>query len=336
MTTETKYQPAEQIGKIIEDAQHIVVIQADNIDADSLASSLALEQILGEMGKQVSLYCGIDITNYLHFLPGWDRVQNRLPNDFDAAILVDCSSLTLLEKLEKTGQMGALRTRPFIILDHHEGENDVTINCTELIDTKAVATGEVIYLLAKQLGWKIDDTSANFIASSIMADSLGLTIDDVTSRSIHVLAEVVDHGANLAALESRRREFMTKTREIIAYKGKLLQRIEYYCDNQLAVVTIPWDEIQTYSPLYNPAILALEELRVANGVKLAIVFKLYPDGKITGKLRCNYGVEIASKIAEKYDGGGHPGSAGFKTTKWKYEDLKSDIIHRTTELLGKE
>ncbi len=328
------YKVGDQVQKIIDDAKHIVIIQADNPDGDSLASSLALEQILSEHGKRVTMYCGIDVTSYLHYLPGWDRVVKDLPNEFDAAILVDCSSLTLLEQLEKTNQIGALRTRPFIILDHHAGENDVTINCTELIDTESVATGEVIYLLAEQLGWKIDPVSANLLASSIMADSLGLTTESTTARSIHALGSLVENGANLAALESRRREYMTKSLDIIAYKGKLLQRIEYFCDNQLALVVIPWDEIQTYSPFYNPAVLALEELRTAEGVKMSVVLKLYPDGKITGKLRCNYGNQSAGKLAEHFGGGGHPSAAGFKTNEWQFEELRKELIQVSSKLLN--
>ena len=219
-----------------------------------------------------------------------------------------------------------MRTRPFIIIDHHDVENDVTINCTELIDTQAVATGELLFLLAQQLGWDIDTPTASLLATSIMADSLGLTVEAVTARSIRVLAELVEQGANLAELEAHRRQYMAKPLEIIEYKGKLLQRIEYFCDNQLAIVSIPWDEIQKYSPLYNPAVLALEELRMAEGVKLAVVLKLYPDGKITGKLRGNYGASIAGEVAEHFGGGGHPSAAGFKTKEWQYAQLHTELI----------
>ena len=333
MKFDTRYDQATTIQKIVADAEHIVIVQADNPDGDSLASALALEQILGEMGKRATLYCGIDVTSYLHYLPGWDRVVKDLPSNFDAAILVDCSSISLLEQLEKTNQIGALRTRPFIIIDHHAVENDVTINSTSLVDNSAVATGEIIFMLAQQLGWKIDSSSAGLLASSIMADSLGLTVESVTSRSIHVLAELVELGVSLAGLEARRREYMAKPLDIIAYKGKLLQRIEYYCNNQLAIVTIPWDEIQQYSPFYNPAVLVLEELRMAEGIKLAVVLKLYPDGKITGKLRCSYGAQIAGQLAEHFGGGGHPAASGFKTKEWQYEPLKKELIQESARLL---
>ncbi len=67
---------AEKVRTLVDAARHIVVIQADNPDADSLGSSLALEHALGDQGKQVSLYCGVDIPGYLHYLDGWDRVSS--------------------------------------------------------------------------------------------------------------------------------------------------------------------------------------------------------------------------------------------------------------------
>ena len=65
----------EKIKAAIEAAQNILIIQADNPDGDSLGSALALEQILGDMGKNPSLYCGVDIPYYLKFFAGWDRVS---------------------------------------------------------------------------------------------------------------------------------------------------------------------------------------------------------------------------------------------------------------------
>ena len=334
MKTDTQYAASKKVADIINEARHIVVIQADNPDADSLASALALEQLLGEQGKQVTLYCGIDISAYLHYIAGWDRVVKDLPHQFDAAILVDCASITLLEQLEKTNQIGALRTRPFIMIDHHDVENDVTINAVELIDTASVATSEVLYFLAQDLGWKVDAAAANLMATSILADSLGLTTDTTTARSIRVLAELVEAGADLSKIDAQRRQQSAKPIDIISYKGKLLQRIEYFCDNQLAIVTIPWEEIETYSPIYNPSILALEELRMAEGVKLAVALKLYPDGRITGKLRCNGGEQIAGPVAEHFGGGGHPGASGFKTKDWKYDALKQELVSVTAKLLA--
>ena len=58
----------------ISDAASVVIIQGENPDGDSLGSSLALEELLGEQGKRVTMYCAIDMPKYLRYIRGWDRV----------------------------------------------------------------------------------------------------------------------------------------------------------------------------------------------------------------------------------------------------------------------
>src|SRR3569623_1349840 len=105
------YPEADQTKQIVDQAKKIVVVQADNPDADSLGSALALEHILGDIGKEVYLYCGVDIPEYLRYLSGWDRVQKDLPNQFDASFIVDASTMTLLQKLNDSGQKGWLAAK---------------------------------------------------------------------------------------------------------------------------------------------------------------------------------------------------------------------------------
>lgn len=85
------------LDELLAGANNIVIIQADNPDGDSLASALALESILGDMGKEPFLYCGVDMPGYLHYLPGWDRVSKDLPGKIDASIIVDTSVISLLD-----------------------------------------------------------------------------------------------------------------------------------------------------------------------------------------------------------------------------------------------
>ncbi len=71
--------------ELIDGAKTILILQADNPDGDSLASSLALESILAEMGKEPIMVCGIDMPAHLRYLSGWDRVEKDIPSKFDAA-----------------------------------------------------------------------------------------------------------------------------------------------------------------------------------------------------------------------------------------------------------
>ena len=61
---------------------------------------------------------------------------------------------------------------------------------------------------------------------------------------------------------------MKKSPKILEYKGKLIERIEYFLDGRLAIVHVPWEEIQEYSDEYNPGALIGDELRLVEGVDI--------------------------------------------------------------------
>jgi phosphoesterase RecJ-like protein len=246
----TEYPEADDIAKLIQASQKIVIVQADNPDGDSLASALALEEILGDLGKDIIMYCGVDIPSYLRYFPSSSRVVNELPNQFDMSIIVDTSSDSLLEQLNKTNAKKWLAAKPSVIIDHHSTEP--TIDFARIIlNHAAVATGEVIYELAQQLKWPLNQPARELIAAAILSDSLGLTSEAVTARSIHIIAELVEQG----------------------------------------------------------------------------------DGRITAKIRCNYGKGIGDKLAEQFGGGGHPYAAGFRISNAKFDDIKLQTIDLADKLL---
>ncbi len=320
------------IANLLDDKKHILIVQADNPDGDSVASSLALEQILHDLGKEPQMYCGVDIPKHLRHLPGWDRVEKDIPRTFDASIIVDCSSRSLLEIADNNGQLSWLLAKPVIILDHHDVKPtiDVTINHN---DASAVATGEVIYNLTKELDWPLTKTAKNMIAVSILSDSLGLMTEATTPRSIRIIADLVESGVSLPELDEARRETMRKSVDLVRYKGKLLERIEYFDNTSIATITIPWEEIEKYSSQHNPSILVLDDMRLTEGTKIAIAFKTYKDNRVTAKIRANYGYPIAKELAEHFSAGGHPYASGFKVIGKPFHEIKSDTIKYASELL---
>lgn len=327
------YQETSQIAAILEGAHKIVVLQADNPDGDSIGSALALEHIIGDMGKEPHLYCGVDIPSYLRYLKGWDRINKELPNTFDASIIVDTSAGSLFETLQTSGEQSKLSGKPCIVLDHHDVEATIPF-ATVICNKPVVSTGELIYELAGQLKWPLNHEAKSMIATSIMSDSLGLVTAATSARSIHIIAELVEGGISLPTLEHERRMLMRKSPEIVKYKGELLQRIQYHAGNRIATVSIPWREIELYSPQYNPSMLAIDEMRMTTGVQVAISFKLYKDGKMTAKIRCNQDAPIAAKLAEHFGGGGHTYASGFKTQDGRpFNEVKSECIEFATQLL---
>jgi phosphoesterase RecJ-like protein len=315
----------------ISSAQHIVVVQAENPDGDSLGSSLALEEILSDTGKKVSLYCAIDIPKYMQHIQGWDRVVKDWPKKADLAIIVDTSSKTLLVKtLATAGVRHFFESHPTIVIDHHTSEGDLPFDTIDMIDSTAVATGEMLYKLAIEAGWAINPQAAEVLFISIQADSLGLTTQNTSAESYRVAAKLVALGAVPSTIEARRREYMKKPADILAYKGRLIERVEYFLDGKLATVHIPWNEIEEFSDRYNPSVLVLDEMRLVDTVQIAVALKTYPDGKLTGKIRAN--IPIGNTVAGFFGGGGHEYASGFKIYE-SYDTLISELVNAVDKAL---
>lgn len=321
----------EQFKQIVEKAQNITIIQAENPDGDSLGTALALEEILEDIGKKVHLYCPVDIPKYLRYAKGWDRVSDEFHYDDDLYIIVDTSSKTLLEKALVPENVAQLEKKPVLVLDHHKTESDLPFEHT-LVSEQAVATSELLYKVATENGWKINEQAAEHMLLAILSDSLGLTSEAISVDSLKVVTKLVELGASISDIEIARREFMKKSAAILEYKGKLLQRVEYFLDGQLALVHVPWEEIEEHSDAYNPGALVIDEMRLVENVKLAAVIKTYPDGRLTGKLRANPEAKIAETVAKYFGGGGHPYAAGFRVFE-EYDKIVSELIEATDKAL---
>ncbi len=323
------------IDRLVKDASTIVIIQADNPDGDSLASALAFEQICVELGKESYLYCAVDMPDYLKHLAGWDRVSNEIPPKFDLSIIVDTSANVLLEKLNNSHYIHWVSSHPVIVLDHHSDVAcDIPYATVVINDNSAVATGELIYHLAKQLGWELNLMANTQLASSILSDSLGLSSEGTTAETYRIMADLIDNGVDRPALEEARRALNKMPETIYRYKAKLIERTELHAEGKIALVTVPNDEIMTYSPLYNPAPLIQNDMLQTEGVEVAIVLKNYSSGKVTGSIRCGYGITIAADLAKNFGGGGHVYASGFKVDKAEsFLKLKTQCVQKATELL---
>ena len=315
----------------INDKNHICIIQAENPDGDSLGAALALENVLDHLGHETSLYCPVDIPKYIRYFTAWSRVTNDFPYKADGYIVVDTASATLLSKLiNDIAIKNRLEHAPILVIDHHETPPELPFEFTAITET-SIATCKNLYKIFEQANYNIDSECAENLLYGILSDTLGLTSQTVTAEDYRIAAQLIDSGAQIAEMEERRRDFMKKSPRILDYKADLIKRVEYHLDGRLATVLIPFEDIQSYSDEYNPNVLILEELRLVEGVDIAVAIKTYPDGKLTGKIRTSK--PVAEALAGYFGGGGHNYAAGFRTYD-TYENVLPELISATTKLLG--
>lgn len=317
--------------EFLRDKHKICIIQAENPDGDSLGSAIALDYLLAD--KEITLYCPVDIPQYLHYFDDWSRVTNEFDYKADGYIIVDTAAEILLSKLlEDTAIKNRLYSAPVFVIDHHETEDDLSFPHDAIIEVLPSCT-QIIYKIAKELNYDITKEAAEAIFQGLLSDTLGLTSASVSAETFETAAELTRLGANISELEDKRREFMKKSQRILDYKADLIKRIEYSLDGTLATVHIPWEDITEYSQEYNPNVLILEEMRLVEGVQVAVAIKTYPDGKVTGKIRCSTDAPVAERVAGYFGGGGHSYAAGFRTYDTTYDEVVRELVHIVPELL---
>ena len=103
------------------------------------------------------------------------------------------------------GQAG-LAGAKLVVLDHHPTSPTITTADLIINQPEKVATGQLIYELAKSQDWPLTPLAAKLLAASILSDSLGLTSQALKNNSapIRVLADLVDLGGRLEPDSTRK------------------------------------------------------------------------------------------------------------------------------------
>lgn len=319
----------KKFARLVGDAKTIVVLQPEKPDSDSLCSALALEQILGDLGKEVALYCQDEVPGYISYFEGADRVVDALPNQFDLVILVDTGGAQQIARtLEK--HQGRLAAKPFVILDHHATREPLPFTTIDIIDPQAAATGELIARIAGELGWNINAEAASLIVPAITADTLGMTTPNTTAETVATVADMVRRGANLYELNQARLAAAALDPDILHLRGQLLQQVEFLLDGKLALLTVGPEILKEYAKRYDPAALVVYDMQHVRGVELAVVIRNYAP-KIKLSLRANG--PYAAPVAGAFGGGGHPQASGATIEAGQPDEVRARVIETAKEVL---
>lgn len=320
LTTATK-----ELGRLVEAAKTILVLQPEKPDTDSLTSSLALEQMLGDLGKTVVLYCRDQVPNYISYFEGADRVSDSFPDKFDLTIIVDTGGPQALSRtLEK--YQGRLTKKPIAIIDHHPNRESLPFPTHEVIDKTSTSTCEVIITIAEQLNWAINRDAANLLVPGILADTRNLSIATVGAGTFRTMAKLIELGADVYKIHEDYRASDRLTIELLQLKGRLLSRIELYAEGKIALVAVTPEELKQYAELHDPADLIIYELQNALGVEVAVVMRHYGGEANKIKISTRATMPVAAKACMDFGGGGHDRAAGCQINDTPLAEAKANFV----------
>ncbi len=319
-----------QAAQGLQDKKRVAILCHKSPDGDTTGSGFGLYYCLKQLGKEVRLLCADPLSKrfaaYLYQPDGnpdgiavneeGDLVTGLDFDTFDPdyIVSVDVADPQLLGSLE------SLYERVDLCLDHHR------TNCMDLpdrvVDMTASAACEVIYQLLCELGVTLDTTIANAIYTGILTDTGCFQFSNTTPTTHRIAATLMEAGAE--AEKINRHLFGTKTRTRIQVERMVLDGLEFFHDDRVAVAVITPDMV-TASGLKEQDLDGVAGLpRQIEGVEAGVLVREKTDG-LKVSLRTAQLVD-ASAVCALFGGGGHMRAAGCVFKEGTIEDVKAKLL----------
>lgn len=295
-------EPADELKRAIDAVDHVYIACHQDPDGDAIGSLLALASTLRAAGKRVTAACQDPVPDVYHFLPGSGDVTASPPSDEELIVSLDVGSLDRLGTLYEPDLFAPV---PVVNIDHHvtnTGFGDIVI-----VDSKAAATSEILYLLFQYLQYPILPEVAITLATGIVTDTRSFRTSNTTPRVLLVAAELMQLGTPLTDIGLQ--VYEQKPVAALCLLGEVLREMQTLDGVIWSAVTQGMMGRCNAKPEDASNIVNL--LNSTREAEIAILFLEGANGTIDVGFRSKPRVNVAD-IALTLGGGGHPQASGCK------------------------
>lgn len=274
-----------------------LILTHSSPDGDTLGCGFALCEALQLAGKNAVVRCGDKIPAKYSYMGSIceDDIE------YENIIAVDVADAKLLG----TDFEARFGDKVKLCIDHH-GSNRLYAEKT-LLDASAAAACEIILEVIKELGVSVTKTIADCIFTGLSTDTGCFRYANVTPRTLHMAAEMIESGAEHSKINVIM--FETKTRTYVALERLALESMKMYLDGKCAFITITQDMYRRSGSDESEVDAIASIPRQIEGVVVGVTMREKKDGTFKVSLRTHEGVD-ASEVCAMLGGGGHPRAAG--------------------------
>jgi len=309
----------KKIAKKLKKSDNIAVFVHANPDGDAIGSLIAFSTALKNIGKKVEAFVE-SRPEYLSFV--FDdsiKLYSELDFDkkYDLCVALDCGDKDRMGDASKVFDNAEFT----IELDHHKTNN----NYADLsyVDSTAAATGEIIYELLKIMKVEITKQIAEALYVAIISDTGMFKHQNTTSKTFEIASKLVDYGIDISTITHK--IFYENSFERTKCLGDVLNTLDLYLDGKVGILCLTSEMMQKYGLKETELDGFVEYARNIKGVEVGIFIKQKNDTEYKVSLRANSDADM-SKIAEKFNGGGHKGAAGCRFENKTIEEIKNCLI----------
>jgi phosphoesterase RecJ-like protein len=293
------------------------VVSHERPDGDAIGSTIAMGLMLQKLGKKPQMAIADGIPSRYHFLKGASGVEDRLPDEFDLIIVLDCSD---------TRRIGfELPRQPDINIDHHPTNDQFADH--NLVMPQAAATTEILFNILPQLNITLDVDLAEALLVGLITDTIGFRTPSVHPGVFDMAAELLKSGADLNGIYNR--ALNQRSFSGARYWGQGLRKLER--DGGLLWAELSLADRNAAEYPGNDDADLINFLTTIESPTITLIFVEQAKGKVKVSWRSKPGVNVA-QVASSFGGGGHEQAAGAMIAG-TLEEVKASVLQATKALI---
>lgn len=308
-------------------ARHVVFPTHQNVDADGLATPLALSLALRTFNVTSTVVISDgEVPRSLQFLPEVDSVvcygTQPLPT-YDLLCLTDCSDRKRLGRFFADDPERVSGTTPIVNIDHHVTNDQYGV--VNIVEPTASATAEVVSELLRLWDVEPDLPIAQCLLAGIYGDTLGLRTSSTTSRTMRIAADLIDAGANPEPIVDSL--FRIKPKSTVCLWQRALSNVQW--TGRVIWAELTEEMLADCRAVPSEAEGFVNFLSGTDGSLVAAILYETATGWRVSMRSLPEDVDVAA-IASEFGGGGHPRAAGCEIIG--DDDAKEAFLTRVSEL----
>jgi len=303
----------ENILDVIKKARHVTVVAHIHPDADSAGSASALYTYMLQLHKKVTFYCATKtIDPALKCIPWVDKIKHTFPKSSDLVLSADCGDKS---------RLGEIPDILLINFDHH-ASNELFGNYN-VVNKEAISTSQVVFDFFIHHDIAINSKMATALYAGLLDDSRNFLSSKVDEKIFDMAAFLCARGAKTIVIANH----ISKQIPLSAFrlKAAMMSKMQLLSEARIALFMVPLKMLDDYGAHHRDCELALEEGLYLPSVEISLLLCQNRDLSIKGSLRSKGKIDV-NMIAQKFGGGGHMHSAGFKINNQSMEQALDAVL----------
>lgn len=293
------------LNDIIKSSKNILIISHVNPDGDTIGAMTGLyHSILDNCKKKADMLAVSKIPSIYMFLPGVNLIKQLEDIDtsrvYDLVINVDvaaidriCDAQILFEKAKNT-----------VNIDHHKTNPEYAdIN---IVNGNSSSTGEVLFYIFKNLGWRINLDCARCLYTAILTDTGSFRFDNTKPETLQAVSELIKIGVSVT--ETYKCVYESNSKNLVQFQGYCLSKAKFLNNDKIAYTTVYKKDMEKFGADDECMEGLTEKLRAIVTTEVAFVAKETKAGYTKFSMRSKK-IDIA-EICSVFQGGGHKFASG--------------------------